>query len=251
MSNMKNALFILAALIFVTTLISPACKKDPAPTPTGNLVFHIHTNIDTNEVDAGVVAADAYGRHFQLNVAELLISGVQLKKTDGSFQTVDNVYILKTIDQEVYTIGSVPAGNYVSVRFNVGVDAAANAKAPSAFSSPNPLADAANWFGTTAQGYIFANLQGKADVTVGQTGPVDQSFSYQLGTSTMLKTVSLPDKAFTVVAKQDNFVHLTADYGIMLQGVDFKTQSTGTPVSNTGVAQKIADNIPNMFRYEE
>jgi hypothetical protein len=37
----------------------------------------------------------------------------------------------------------------------------------------------------------------------------------------------------------------------MLQGVDFKTQSTGTPVSNTGVAQKIADNIPNMFRYEE
>jgi hypothetical protein len=67
----------------------------------------------------------------------------------------------------------------------------------------------------------------------------------------MLEAVSLPDKTFTVVANQDNTVHLVADYGTMLNGVDFKTQSTGTPVTNTPVVRQIAANIPSMFRYQE
>jgi hypothetical protein len=248
MKYIKILPFVLALFTLIT---HTSCKKDPAPTPMGKYLLHLHTDIDTSEVDPGTVAADATGRHFRLDVAKLLISGLKLKKSDGTYVTVDNVYILKRIEEEVYEVGQVPAGNYLSVSFNVGVDAAANAKAPGSFTSPNPLADATNWFGTTAQGYIFANLQGKADISAGQTGPVDQAFNYQLGTSAMLKSVTMPDKPFTVVANQDNFSHLIIDYGIMLQGVDFKTQSTASPDANAAVAQKIDNNIPNMFRYEE
>ncbi|MEI6408954.1 MAG: MbnP family protein [Bacteroidota bacterium] len=250
MKHTKIALFVLAVCAIA---FANACKKDPDPvvTPTGTLMFHIHTYIDSAEVDAGAVRPDADGRHFQLDEAKLLISGIKLKKSDGTYQAVDNVYVLKTIEKEEYTIGAVPAGNYVGVSFNIGVDATANAKAPTSFTSPNPLADATNWFGSTSQGYIFANVQGKADVSAGQTGPVDQSFSYQLGSSAMLKTVTLPDKAFSVVANQEAIVHLLADYGLMLKGIDFKTQSVGSPLTNSAVAQKVADNVPNIFRYEE
>lgn len=249
---MKRTSLFIAVLLTFFGMITVSCgDKDPAPTPTGNLYFHIHTDIDTTEVEAGDVAADATGRHFQLDKAKLFISGIQLKKTDGTYVSVDNVYLLKTIEEEEYEVGQVPAGNYLGVRFNVGVDATANAKAPTSFASTSPLSDPTAWFGSTAQGFIFMDLQGKADVSAGQTGPVDQAFSYQLGTSSMLKTVTLPDQAFSVVANQDNLVHLIADYGAALTGIDFKTQPTGTPVSGSGVAQKIADNIPNMFRYEE
>jgi hypothetical protein len=250
---MKHTYSTLFAFSILAAIFTTACKKDPvvAPTPTGNLLFHMHTLIDTTEVDTGMVAADASGRHFQLDVANLLISGIRLKKSDGSYISVDNVYLLKTIGEEEYVVGKVPAGNYLSVAFSLGVDASANAKTPADFASPNPLADTKNWFGSSAQGYIFANIKGKADVSAGQTGPADQVFSYQLGTSTMLEAVSLPDKTFTVVANQDNTVHLVADYGTMLNGVDFKTQSTGTPVTNTPVVRQIAANIPSMFRYQE
>lgn len=240
----------IVILLAVIALSAGACKKDPAPTPKGTLLFHMHTNIDTNEVDAGVVAVDEDGRHFRLDKAQFLVSGVELKKADGTYLSVDNVFVLKTIDEEAYTIGDVPAGNYLGARFKIGVDATNNAKAPSDFSS-GPLADASNWFGSTAKGYIFVDVEGKADVSANQTGPVDQAFSYQLGTASMLETVTLPDQAFTVVANTENLVHLTCDYGLLLQGVDFKTQSSGSPDANAAVAQKIASNIPNFIRYEE
>jgi hypothetical protein len=250
---MKHTKIIFSVLAVCAIALASSCKKDPDPvvTPTGTLAFHIHTYIDSAEVEAGDVRPDADGRHFQLDEAKLLISGIKLKKSDGTYQSIDNVYVLKTIEEEEYTIGEVPAGNYVGVSFNIGVDATANAKAPTAFTSPNPLADATNWFGSTSQGYIFANVQGKADVSAGQTGPVDQTFSYQLGTSAMLKTVTMPDKAFSVVANQEGIVHLLIDYGILLKGIDFKTQSVGSPLTNAAVAQKVADNVPNIFRYEE
>lgn len=241
---------VTASILFLAlfALTIGACKKDTAP--TGTLLFHMHTNIDTNEVDAGVVSVDADGRHFQLDKAQFIVSGIELKKEDGTYLSVDNVFVLKTIDEESYTIGSVPAGNYLSVRFKVGVDATNNAKAPSAFSS-GPLADTDNWFGATSKGFIFVDVEGKADVSAGQTGPVDQAFSYQLGTDAMLETVTLPDQGFTVAANTENLVHLTCDYGQLLKGVDFKSQPTGSPDANAAVAQQIANNVPNFIRYEE
>lgn len=247
----STSLFVAVLLIFFGMATISCTDKTPAPTPTGTFYLHMHTDIDTNEVDAGTVAVDADGRHFQLDVAKFLITGVQLKKTDGTFLAVDNVYLQKTIEEEQYLVGEVPAGNYLAVRFNVGVDATDNAKSPTSFSASNPLSDPTAWFGSTTQGYIFMDLQGKADVSATQTGPVDQAFSYQLGTSSMLKTVTLPDQAFTIAANRDNLVHIIADYGAVLSGVDFKTQPTATPFSNAAVAQQIADNIANMFRYEE
>jgi hypothetical protein len=248
---MKYFQILSVTLFCLVVTFTTSCKKDPAPIPTGTFLMHLHTNIDSTEVEAGNIAKDANGSHIQLDVAKLLISNIQLKKSDGTYYTVENAYLVKTIDKEVYTVGSVPAGNYLSVKFNVGLDAATNAKVPSTFDSTNPLAAAENWFGSPSRGYIFANLQGKADVSANQSGPVDQAFSYQLGGSSMLQSVSLPDKTFTIIANSDNLVHLTADYGILLQGIDFKTQSNATPSLNAATGVQIANNIPNMFRYEE
>jgi hypothetical protein len=248
---MKYFQILSAALLCLAIAGTTSCKKDPAPIPTGTFLMHIHTNIDSTEVEEGNIAVDANGRHIQLDVAKLLISNIQLKKSDGTYYTVGNAYLLKTIDEEVYTVGSVPAGNYLSVKFNVGLNAILNARTPTSFASTSPLADINNWFGTTSEGYIFADLEGKADVSANQSGPVNQAFSYQLGGSSMLQSVSLPDKTFTVIANSDNLVHLTADYGILLQGIDFKTQSTATPSQNATPGVQIANNIPNMFRYEE
>ena|ERR1051326_1341595 len=245
---------LYAALAIMIPLSS--CKKvdnSPAPTPTGILAFHLHTNIDTAECDSGTIATDATGRKFQLNIAQMYISGVKLKKMDGTFYTVSNAVILKTIAEEEYVIASVPAGNYSSVSFNVGLDAATDQTDPSTYPASSPLSpqNPSMWFGSTAQGYMFVNVQGLADTTATHTGPVNSAFSYQVGTPALLKTVDMPQKNFVVLAGQEQFVHMIIDYGVLLQGVNFKTQSTATPFSNLPVATQIANNIPAAFHYED
>src|SRR5579872_5697205 len=168
----KTNLLIKLAVITCLTVFFSCKKKDttvaPAPTtPMGTLAFHLHTNIDTTETDSGRICKDAGGRRFQLNVAQFYASGIVAIRSDGSKVPLSNVYILKTMAKEEYVIGSIPAGNYNSVSFNVGIDSAANKTAPSSHAAPSVLgAQIPNmWFGSTAQGYIFMNVQGLADTT--------------------------------------------------------------------------------------
>jgi hypothetical protein len=252
---MKNQIIIISlfALIFISF---SAChkKNDSTPAvPKGLLYFHLHTDIDTNEVDSGVVARDSSGRQFALNVAEFYICNIVLHKSDGSTYSVDGAVALKTIAEEEYYIDSVPTGNYTSVSFSVGLNSALNSGTPSSFSSGNVLGTQTPgmWFGA-GQGYIFMNLQGLADTTVAQAGPVNVPFTYQLGTSSQLVTVTMPQHAaFGVIANQQTFIHMIADYGKALRGVNLGL-GTATPFnSNAAVTTQIANNIATMFRYEE
>jgi hypothetical protein len=251
---MKNKIKFIIPSIFCAAMMFSfnSCKKDDTPTPeaSGTLYMHIHTNVDTTEADSGLVCTDATGRHYQLNLAQFYMSNIVLHKADGTTYTVPNTYELKTIDVEEYLVAGVPAGNYSYVSFDVGIDAATNAMDPSMMGGGLGPQTPSMWFGSTTQGYMFMNVQGIADTTAAQTGPVNCAFSYQLGTSSMLRNVTLPAQAFSVVSGQAQIVHIIADYGHLLQGINFKTQGNATPFVNAAVATQIANNIPNMFRYE-
>lgn len=255
---------ILKTSLASALLIFTSCKKhtiEPVPaeaTPMGIIGMHLHTNIDTTEVDSGMIAKDANGRNIQLNIAQFYITGVVLKKTDGSSVSL-NTCILKTMGGEMYVLGTVPTGNYSSVSFNIGVDAANNSKNPSSFSPASPLSvqTPSMWFGNTLQGYMFMNVQGFADTSAMQNAPANtyMPFCYQLGTSSMLKAVSMPvmSQPVAVTAKStQNFpalIHIKCDYGKLLEGVDFKTHPCGTPFNNASVANVLDHNVPDLFTY--
>jgi hypothetical protein len=251
--NITTIIIIISGMVFISS-----CKKnEPTPTlstPMGALYFHIHTDIDTTEVATDSVGADANGRRFSMHVGEFYVSGITLKKSDGtSYSLSANDYLLKTIGTEAYYVDSVPAGNYTSVSFNVGIDAATNSKAPSSFSSSSVLSaqNPSMWFGTTTEGYIFMNVQGMADTSSTHNGAVNFPISYQIGTNALLRNVSMPYQTFTVVANQIQYVHIIADYGKMLNGIDFKAHNNVSPFNSDSLtATQIANNIPNMFRYE-
>lgn len=259
MKNKFQLVFKLAALFAL--VIFTSCKKTTdttPPTPTGYIGIHIHTNMDTTEVDSGDVVT-LNGRKMLLSVAQFYAHNFSVRKTDGSSVTLDK-YILKTIGTEMYILGQLPAGNYNSVSFNVGVGSAYNSLNPSTFASSDPLSpqSPSMWFGSTSQGYIFMNVQGLADTSAAQTAPVSQyqPFSYQLGTAAMLKTVTLPtmDAPLTITtgsnAANPALLHLTCDYAKLLQGIDLKAQPVATPFSNASLATQMANNVPGLFSYE-
>ena len=260
----KKIKLTTSILLVVCVMFFLSCKKKDSinptpPTPMGTIALHLHTNIDTTEVDSGIVAIDQVsGKKFQLNVAQFYVSGIVAYKTDGTAESISGAYILKNISQEMYIIGQVPAGNYSKISFNVGVDAATNATNPSSHNGALGLQNPTMWFGNTTQGYIFMNIQGYADTTTTHTGNVNQPFVYQLGGAVELKTINMPAMANNLVVTVANTsalpaeFHVICDYGILLNNVNFKTKNViATPFnSDSTIIKQISNNIPNMFRYE-
>ncbi len=257
-SKLTPIIFFLFLLIVIAI---SSCKKSDntspvnnQPTATGTLSFHLHTNIDTIEANYGDTLMDAYGHRISVSLAQFYISGIKAQKVDGSFYEMSGVYLLKKYDPEMYLVGNLPAGNYTSVSFTVGIDATTNVKKPSSFDSLSPLysQNPPMWFGNTSQGYIFMNFQGIADTSATHAGALNVPFSFKIGSNALLKNITMPQQNFTVLANQNQEVHITCDYGKLLNGINLKTQNTtDTYTINPSLATTIANNVSTMFRYEQ
>jgi hypothetical protein len=249
-------------------LLAAGCKKsknsDDEQLQTsvvkGPLYFHLHTYIDDiTEVDGyNIVYTRDDGRKISVSKAQLYLSDIQLVKSDGSFYSLEDTIVLKTFDTETYFVANVPAGQYKSIRFSVGLDPIENSKTPTT-SSPSMLRDSSMWFTNiaTQNNYVFVNFQGKIDTTVNANGTVPQMqpFSYKLGTNANYKQVSMPTKNYTVISNQVTYVHLLVNYSKLFNGVNLRDEnnlSVNSISDNaSGIATTIANNIPAMFDYEE
>jgi hypothetical protein len=234
-----------------------SCHKKDNPQGTGTFYFHIHSNIGTNEVaNSATLYADGTGRHFSLSTAQLYISNVRLTNAGGTTVTILNAFVLTALDSEQYLIGTAPAGTYTGVKFDVGLDAATNATTPSSHPAPSPLNNSDMWFGSTDHGYMFIKIQGTADTTPGQTGGNLVPFSYEIGSASNLRTVTMPVRTgsnapYVLTSGGTQFIHMICDYGKMLSGIDFKTQDSTDAHLNPSIATAIANNVQNAFEYEE
>ncbi len=260
-NNISKTIFFVIFLAFFISIFS--CKKDSstttttAATPNGTLILHLHTNVDTTEVDNyDSVYTLSSGRKISVHLAQMFISHVQAVKLDGSVVDFSGFSFLKVMENEAYVIGNIPVGNYKSVNFSVGLDAATNAASPttgSIFNTP------AMWFNSTyssSDGYVFVNFQGKIDTTTNANGSVAnmQPFTYKIGTNAHLTNINMPEQDYTVTANTPQYVHIIIDYSKLLTGVQLN-QNANLSVANAAansstVANKISSNIASLFHYE-
>lgn len=267
--NFIRTLFIFFLTVFLC--LSSGCKKkknddtsgsndqNTAPA-TGTFLMHLHTYIDNTEVDLynTVYSTDA-GRKFSLSLAQMYISGIQLIKLDGTTVDFTGKNILKVLEQDVYIIGTAPIGNYKSFRFRVGFDPATNALSPTTPSDSAILNKPAMWFGSSAQpdGYVFMNVQGKVDTTAGATGTTAQMqpFTIKIGTNANARTITMPDKNYTILKDQVQYGHVVIDYSKVFNGLQLNQSSNlsvTTAASNSvAPATTIVNNLSSMFIYEQ
>ena len=256
---MKKAIIVIIAFMAILSMGTTSCKKDKnSTTATGKFYLHLHTNVDTNEVDDyGTVYTTSTGRKISVDIAQMYISHIQLIRTDGTIYSVPDTVLLKKMEQEAYYVGDVPVASYKAVQFYVGLDASAYTAG-----STNPaFGDNSMWFGSTAQatGFKFINFQGKIDTTTAANGPEAQmqSFMYEIGTSAHLVTITMPDHSptFDVNATSATYAHIIIDYAKLMDGIKINNSSNLMVMSltdNSGaLADSIAARIPSMFTYEE
>lgn len=253
----------------IVGIISISCKSkkdDSAVVPTNNggttnndvtapLALHLHTYISDTEVDGPFVYQNSEGRKILLDTAQVYLSNIELIKFDGSIYQVKNVVVLVKAGQDVYPIGEVPVGNYKSIRFQVGVTQADNAKVPSGV---NVLNDKTMLYGgqSIANNHVFMFCSGKIDTTVAKNATDDKmvSFKYKIGTDNQLKNVVMPVQNYSVSPNNTTYVHMQIDYARLFTGVDLLNSSnllvTASSDNSWPIAIQVANNLPSMFLYE-
>ena len=248
----KLIVLMVSAILVVLT----SCHKTDTPAQTGTLKMHLHTNIDSFEVDSlGEFYADANTRPIALKKAQFYISNIQVLSSSGAWKSVPGAFVLKRYEEEDYTLANVPAGNYTDVRFDIGLDSTTNATWPtlhSAGGADSSLTHTDMYFGSATQGYIFMYLTGNVDISPAHDGSNIQSFSYKIGGASNHKTVTLTTENFTVYPGLDHFVHLIADYGKLLQGIDMTNAANRNcdATTNPTTANTISNNFDKLIRYE-
>ncbi|MBK9981845.1 MAG: hypothetical protein IPP15_05370 [Saprospiraceae bacterium] len=255
MKKINSMLLLLVGTYFMSTLFS-ACKDNPTDSKPGSLAFHMHTLVDTTEVDSyGDTIGLASGRQITVTTAQLYISNVKLIKADGSVIDGPSSTILMKQGFEEYELGDVPAGNYKSVRFDVGLSDATNASTPA--TSDLILYQPSMWFGTTAQpdGFVFLNFQGTIDTTDALTGVNLVPFAFKIGTNAHRVTITMPDQNFSVIPEQLAIVHIEVNYAKIFDTIDLNVAGNlniTTPEENswTWISQ-LETSIGDMFQYEE
>jgi hypothetical protein len=252
MKNLYSITLIIFCIAFTqcktrnnSEAIQPASDK-------GFLTLHLHSVLDSLEIETlDSVYSLSDGKKISVSKAALYISSIMLVKADGSLHPVEGNPILVTTETELYKVGKVPAGNYSSVKFDVGLSVPANTTAPIA--SDTVLYQPEMWFGKTVNddGFVFVNFAGK----VGFAGKPMQDFKYRIGTRRNMNTLQTASRSFSIIPNNTFIVHLNVNYAKLFSGIDISQKENlmvTTPLDNaSSLAQKIASNISMMFEYEE
>lgn len=231
--NIFQALLIIGS---VFTLMVFSCKK-PSTTPTNSsqitVGFHFHSWIGGVALDPTGYASEAYpdsiGRILLLTTAQFYITNIAIHTTTGGWQQPQpGLVMLKRIDNEAYTIGTINPGLIDSVKYTIGIGNPLNTQAPTAFSTSSALdsvissSEAALMFGSNMpgmngmpSGFTFMNIQGRDSTD-------HLNLNYQIGgyTDTVNIVLSYPGGfSFSpqLPGTEVNYIHQAIDYGTLLQ----------------------------------
>jgi hypothetical protein len=237
---------VLSSLIFIQ------CTKEKNEDPALGRTVTLNTRVVYDGLDAVILQAYDYpqGYKIKFNRMDFMIKSPAL---NGSVKktTKDSVYIMKFTDVN-NTLATAQkgidlqfpnaSGNFNSLVFGIGLDAATNAKDPSAFPNSSPLSDFF-YYWEAWKSYIFLKVEGTCDPD--GDGNFDQFFAYHIGSDdlyrVLTKSVSITDDS------KDQVIKMTIDLKtLMAANGDFinipLTPSSHSP-KDKPLSEKIANNL--------
>jgi hypothetical protein len=250
---MKTLKYLIIAALFSTVIVS--CKKDEVVEehthtvePTyGSLIVKFENKVGASAL---VLNGNQYINNadtFTVSTFNYYISNIKLTATDNSVYTeTESYHLVKAEDAESmqFTLANVPAKNYSSITFMIGVDSARNM----AGAQTGALDPSNGHFWSWNSGYIMAKLEGNSPQSTAVGNGILFHVGGFTGVNSVLKTVTLPLTINANVSKTITpKVFLKADVAEWFapNTVNFSTLNTiHMPGAN---AKIIADNYANMF----
>lgn len=144
---------------------------------------------------------------------------------------------------------------FSSLSGNIGVMSSLNHSDPSTYPNNSPLniSNAGPMHWGWNPGYIFFNIEGKADTIQDGTALLDHSFSFHIGTDTYLKNFNFTNLSWVKVNDNEYNLPLDFDFNTFFQSpgnaIDLKTEYlTHTAASQEALTIKVTENFKNALR---
>ena len=234
------SLFWLSLLAFSAVLT--ACKEDtdvPDPNDGKGKVTMVFENVVGDEplvLNRTAPYLTPSNEDFKVTIFRYYISNIKLKRADGKeFIQPESYYLLdQARDASLkFTIPDVPVGNYNSLTFTLGVDAARNTGG----AQTGALA-ISDMFWTWDTGYIFTKLEGSS------TKAPNKALIFHIGGTANVKIVepNMNNRVIQVRESRTPGVHVRADVLRMFTGPQTILFSKTNNVMGGPDAATIAEN---------
>jgi hypothetical protein len=191
------------------------------------------------------------GQQFTVSTFNYYLSNFKLKRADGTeYAEPESYHLVRESDARtrVFTLRNVPAGDYISLTFTIGVDSIRNVSG----AQTGALDPTNGMFWPWNSGYIFTKLEGSSPQAGGNKQLVFHIGGFKKPNNT-IRTVSPSLNGAILQIRKDRTpaIHLQADVLKMFTGpnpVDFSTFSN---TMGGASAVKVADNqAAGMFRVD-
>lgn len=263
---MKNTLSTLGMILLlcISSVSLTSCNNDGCTDPNalnfddkadendGSCEYAPATlmlNTDAKFGSEALVIGNEYtlmsGRKISFDILRFYMSNFRLVSATGE-TSLEDVYRQWSPEKSEMDLGTVPAGNYTALKFDVGVDDASNTGDPAswpddhALSSSSATFDHWNW----SSGYLFMKVEGKVDGSDPMDGVAADDLRWHIGTSASRRTITIPVD-LTIAEGGSGEVHIGVDAMEFFHLLDV-TQASDR-VTHTNDNMPLAEHIANHF----
>lgn len=246
--------FLLLSLS--SLLVFSACQDDEAALPTGEVRINFNALYDGAALDIQSTAYDyPDGSKIKIQLFQYYISDLELLPADGgapvSLAEIDliryNTAGASNVRNETYV--NIPAGDYVGLRFGLGVKSELNNQRPSNFAADFVLNEAEYWNDNTR--YVFAKIEGNVDLNY--NGVFDTPVTYHMGSNEIFTTITF-NGDIAVRENSTTNLALVADILDAMAASDTEFHDFSDPAQrivhggNQAIAADIWSRLANQFR---
>lgn len=260
---MKVFFIIIAFILFISTSCKKENKSEIQPGDKGAIEIEFDNVVGSEDLALNTgTYTNGSGEPFTITTLNYFISNIKLKASDGSEYVVpqdDSYFLIKEEDEDTHVVEleNVPAGDYTSFTFTIGVDSPKSAAPLNERTGVlDPAGQAEGMYWSSNSGYIFLKMEGTSPVSTTD----DKKIYYHIGgfggkdspTVNNIKTITVtaPSGSAAKVRKDKITppeVHLFADAGKILDGSTHISIAVNSMVDLSDVSASIADNYANMF----
>ncbi len=259
--KMIITIFTAASVLFFTS-----CKKEKneiQPGDTGELVVEFDNVVGAQNLQLNTgTYTNAVGESFKITMLNYYISNISLITTSGTKYTLpkdSSYFLVKEEDAATHkiTLRNIPAGDYKTIEFVIGVDSLKNAAPVGERTGVlDPAGKGAGMYWTWNSGYIFVKMEGTSDAA----SSADKRFRYHIGgfggyssaTINNIKKTQLTAGGVDVAKVRKNkavapVIHIMTDASRILNGSTNVSIAANTTVMFNPYSVNIANNYTSMF----
>jgi hypothetical protein len=244
----KNAFPLFTAFLWMI-LAFAACKPDdpipPDPQPgTFQLEFLVKWGNQNLALSQKYLAPD--GRNYQIDVLKFFVSRLALLTPSDSVVNVDDVALVDLYRANSNIVsGSVPAGSYTGLRFNMGLDYDLNHSDQTSYPTDHPLSTTTGMYWTWATRYIFTMIEGRADTTGGHA--TDDIFLYHSGADSLVRPMEFRNLNIVVGENETKKHSLTLDMQKVFWGANDTIDIVADPNTHTMDNPALASRVTRLL----